>query len=490
MAGWLSFIIYLGLGLWLVSQYISLPGLSKKHVLFGFGIKLIFAIAYILVFQFYFSNGELYGDSATFFTDSKLISEIFFESPNDFLRLMFGLDPLSQESQELLNQTRIWSVGASSDWINDNRLILKVNAIIHFFSSGNVYIHALVFSGLSYLGIVMIFLSFHDYIHQKKLFWFAIIAFPNIAFWGTGLLKESIFIFAFGLLIYGIYLFKTHRLLAIVITLLGAYLLVVNKPYAGFIIIGFTGLYLMGHLFQYTKRSLIINSLFALIVITGIFTLSSKFNLTDKISYKQQDLNNLAKGGIAFITDSSFCAFPYSTLDHFERIGEDGIIVKTATEGQYKLFGQPTFYPFEILPSDKAYAVYLIYAPSNSYVEPVLINHSVTQLLKNTGAALMNVFIRPFPTDQGDQLKYLSFVSNLALILFLIFAIKNRRPLTPKCQYIVVSMIGASVLIALIIGWSVPIFGAIVRYKLPVDLLLIILGFILLRPKLFNHDKY
>ncbi len=488
MFGWLSFTVGLGLSVLLINQFIQAEGLLKRDVLLGFGIKLAYAITYILIFQFYFSNGTLYGDSATFISDSALINQVFAESPTDFFRLMLGLEPLQESSIHLLNQTNIWSVGASYDWVNDNRLILKINALIHFFSLGNVYVHALVFCIFSCLGIVLIYKAFQGFTGRKTVFWFTIIAFPNLAFWGTGLLKESIFLLGFGLLVYGIYKWKVNIKPSIFAIALGSFLLVINKPYAGFIVVGFAAFYAIGALFHYSKRSLFITTGLALVMIISLFTIPSKLNLTDKISYKQKDLNNLAKGGIAFITDSSFCTFPYHKLDHFKRVGEDGILVKTSTKGIYKLFGEPTFYPFEISPSEQLYDVYLIYAPSNSYIEPTLINQSPLQLLKNSGSALINVLLRPFPGDNGDQLKYLSFISNLALLVFLIYALMNRRQLTLKCLYLVSSLIGASLLIALIIGWSVPIFGAIVRYKIPVDLLLLILGFVILKPISTPHE--
>lgn len=43
--------------------------------------------------------------------------------------------------------------------------------------------------------------------------------------------------------------------------------------------------------------------------------------------------------------------------------------------------------------------------------------------------------------------------------------------------------------ISALIGWTTPIFGAAVRYKVPVDILMVITSFILFSKKTFSYEK-
>jgi hypothetical protein len=103
-------------------------------------------------------------------------------------------------------------------------------------------------------------------------------------------------------------------------------------------------------------------------------------------------------------------------------------------------------------------------------------------LLLVTPEALINTLFRPFPTDAGGILKYLAFFSNLLFISFVIFAIIKRKSLIDEQKYWVTYLLLAAFVILLFIGWTTPIVGAIVRYKIAAEILLIIAFSILLKP--------
>src|SRR5690606_26655576 len=143
-----------------------------------------------------------------------------------------------------------------------------------------------------------------------------------------------------------------------------------------------------------------------------------------------QDFINLAKGGIFFINDSSFCAFDYQDIDHFEYNSKNKLIqVEQPTKGEYKLFGEKTFHPFTVQPDTNLYEVYLVVSPSETFVDATPIQNSPIQLLKNTPMAFFNVLIRPLPTDNGSNFKYLAFIENLLFLGVLVFVFIKRRPL-------------------------------------------------------------
>ena len=145
-----------------------------------------------------------------------------------------------------------------------------------------------------------------------------------------------------------------------------------------------------------------------------------------------------------------------------------------------KIFGEDEFYPFKIEPSPTKFDVYHIMKPSDSYVYVPPIKGSGVQLLKNTPRAIVNVMLRPFPTDNGSFFKYFVFAENILFLAFLIFSFLNKRKLTKEDRSWLFYLISGALILILIIGWTTPILGAIARYKMAPQLLLLIAAFITL----------
>ena len=465
--------------------------LTPQTYLFSFGIKVLYGIIYILIYTYYFSDGQsIYGDTYRFMADSKIICSIAFQDFSVFFKLITGFGNLSPaEVNTYLTETQIWDYGNNGDWINDNRLVLRLNSLIHFISLNNIYTHALLFSFISFSGIHLLYHAFKENVENKKLFWYTLVLWPAIGFWGGSILKETLLVFAMGLWFYAlIKLIRHYRFFTLLILITAGLILIFNKPYAGLLIIFSSLTICIGYLMNWKSSAI----RFAVLLFIGggiiITVLPIEMNLTNKISAKQRDLNNLGKGGIAFITDSSFCVFPYQSITHFEIQNKETIRVLKAARGQYKLFGQSEFHNFQINSSSQTYDIYLVYPPSNSYFETTPINYSVTTLLQNIPAALVNVFIRPFPWDNGDKMKILVFIFNLLLLGLLIFSLMKRRQLLQEEKYIVLTFLFIGLGIAIVIGLTIPIFGAIARYKLPVEIAVIMFSMIRLKKHPFSHE--
>ena len=480
----ISFIIVLVLTvfcLWRLSWGIRL---SQRDLYWGWGIKLAYAFLFVFIFSQYYGNGKLYGDAYNFMNDSKVLYEYGKKDPGGYFKLLFGFaEDNSTFNQSILGETQIWSYGDNGDFINDNRLIIRINSVIHFFSFGNVYVHALLLAFLSYLGVVLLYKTFYSHFSNKRLSFFVLIAFPSIGFWGSGITKEALLLFGMGLFFYGLFKSLTKaKPLHFILLLAGVFILLFNKPHVGLILIALSPFLIYALKFEPRK---IVRTLFPFICITGLVVLTytpTQFNLLDKVSYKQKDLINIGKGGIFFVTDSSFCAFDFQYLQHFKQENENMISVLRETKGEYKLFGENTFAPFSISPSDKKYDVYLIQPPSASYIEVEPINYSGRNMLTNIPEAMVNTLIRPAPEDPGSVLKYFSFANNLLFLGMILFTVFYRKNLKERQKLIITYFVISGILILLLIGWTTPILGAIVRYKIAAELLLLFALSMTLKP--------
>jgi hypothetical protein len=68
------------------------------------------------------------------------------------------------------------------------------------------------------------------------------------------------------------------------------------------------------------------------------------------------------------------------------------------------------------------------------------------------------------------------------ILLFFGFAIYFRKKLNFDEKNIVFTLLTFALFLSLLIGWTTPVLGAIIRYRFPAQFALIIAGLILLKP--------
>jgi hypothetical protein len=476
------------------TRYSGKLNLSTKEILIGWFISVSIGCLYLYIFKFHFGGGSLYGDSKNFVQDGLILGDLARENPIQFLKLLIGID---SNNLELLNnelaETNIWSYGDNGDFINDNRLIIKINALISLFSGGNLWIHSVVFCGIFYTGILLLYQSFKTYCSRQKLLFYGLLLFPTISFWGNGITKESVLILAMGLYFYSVIKFINSQWnwKTIVTILLAVSLLAFNKPHVGITLLFFSWIFLFVRRTQFGWKQLgIISSITLFFAISFSYT-PNRVNLVDRISFKQKELINLGEGGVFFINDSSFCAFDYKDNSKFTYYKDaNQLTIDQDVSGEYKLFGDTIFHEFSAFSSQKRYDVYHIIPPSSSIVPVNRINYSGIQLIKNAPQALTNVLIRPFPWDPGDQLKIVSFIENILFILFFVYVMWNRKESLNKNERIIITyLFFAATALLLIIGWTTPILGAIVRYKMAPLLLIFIALACFIKPLKINYEN-
>ena len=461
-------------------------GLSKKSLMIGWGIKLLFAGLFLLIFTHYYSNGSLYGDVANFMYDSSVLADYGRSDPGGYFNLLMGMnsDDLSLMQNEL-SETKIWSYGDNGDFINDNRLIIRINSVIHFFSFGNILVHSLIFAFISFIGTIFIYKTFSKLVNNQHFLFFGLLLFPTIGFWGSGISKECLMIFAFGIFCWGLskLLQKRNDKWSRLTFIVGLAMLLFNKPHMGICLLVFLPFFIWFYKSGINKKKLAISLGILTIIGVALSYSPPKTNPVDKISNKLQDFKNIGTGGVFFITDSSFCAFDYATFDHFSYNSEHSLIqVNKPTTGEYKLFGKDEFYPFTIPKSEKQYDVYLIQPPSNSIVEVPSIKGSGVQLIKNIPLAIMNTTLRPFPTDQGGPLKYVLLLENLIFLVLALFVLRNHEEKDNCTRSWVFLLILAGFSLIVLIGLTTPVLGAVARYKSASFLLFFIALSLIIKP--------
>jgi hypothetical protein len=99
------------------------------------------AVGYALISWYDLKYGG--SDMRSYLTGADAIYRFCLENPMEGMRVFLGL-PLSGPTTALLHeQVPFWFGRPYSEWLNDSRTVIKIQSLIRFVSSGDVWIHLL-----------------------------------------------------------------------------------------------------------------------------------------------------------------------------------------------------------------------------------------------------------------------------------------------------------------------------------------------------------
>ena len=287
---------------------------------------------------------------------------------------------------------------------NDNKTIIRLNAFFRFFSLGYYNVHVIFINFISFAGLICLYKAFSIHCTNKKreLFIF-IFLMPSVLFWGSGLLKDSILLSGFGLLIYSFTLLIKNGVnpLRLIMFTIGLLILAVTKTYVIAIIL--PGLFAWWITKHSNLRKVILTFLFVyglyFFVAFNLYRFNPDYNIAALIFYKQKNFIDLGT-----IHNASMISFP-------------------------------------------------------------VIECSAISILKNSPMAFCNTLFRPFLTDvHGNPMILLSAMENILIIFLIIACIISARKI--KTDPIVIFNIIFITLLFVLIGMISPVLGAIVRYRI------------------------
>lgn len=417
--------------------------------------------------------------------ESKIVRDVYSVSPSDFFHLITGTGDQSVLAEKYLEETHHWDAGEQTI-LNDTKNLIKLHSLIQFVSQNNPLTHILIMCFASLFGVLLLARAIipRSHLSSTQVFWI-IFLFPNMLFWSSGILKEPLMIMGLGLIFYGLaahssFLKRSLFIIPGLLTLLlfKSYLLVILIPVALFLIIY--------HLLPARKLlgSLLITFL-TLTLTSSLFT-GLREKSVHYLTRKQFDFINVARGGLHANTDSTFYYFRPDQYANLQYKG-DSVRLIYPTDALLLKHGQiENPVPVHLEPNDRFWHIYFMNEPSAGYIELTPINNSTAQLVKNIPEALLNVLIRPVPFDPGGILKFPAFIESVLIFLFLFIAIRNRRTLTDHDLMLIASIGIFMLLLAFLIGWTTPVTGAIVRYRIPVYLGFILISLIMIKELKFS----
>lgn len=377
--------------------------IPKKWFLGIFALKVCFSVMLTLIYTYYYTDRNT-SDIYKYFDGSKIMFDALKTNPIDFFKMLFGLDNDSAYfDKTYYTKMRFWYRSFDSTMFSDSHVIIRFNALLRCFSFGNIYTHNLVINFISLLGLTALFRFFKPFFEDKT----------KVLFYGIFLIPSVLF-WGSGLLKESFILFGL-----------------------GFLLLSIQQLF-----FQFKWYQL------PLMVLSIIFLLYTKFYvlialLIPLLSYVIYQRVALKKVLLSYL-------FSIGILVVFALIGW---LVKD-------------FNPFDLIVSkhQEFYRFNKIYPSNSSFEMPYLIDW--WSVIRHTPNAWLNTFIRPYLWESKSPFVLISALENLLFIGLLILAFLYPNKRSVNWFYVLFSLSFVLVLFS-IIGLTVPIFGALVRYKVP-----------------------
>lgn len=223
----LSIVCFLFLGAMLLfTQFRHLSSIGRTIAWVAKGISAL-ALIYIYT-NVYPKRSE--ADIFKYFDDSKQLTILAYEDPSAFGRIFFG----TWESKDLpyLNRMNYWFRSYDHGLANDNRMVIRVNALMNLMTRGVYGINLVLFLFLSFLGCYWIYAFLLHFNARKPSAFVAAFLIPSTLFWSSGILKESLLMFALGGFLWSLLsLSKKWELRYVMLGCLTLYMLLFLKIY-------------------------------------------------------------------------------------------------------------------------------------------------------------------------------------------------------------------------------------------------------------------
>jgi hypothetical protein len=398
----------------------SIEGLPRKDIAIAFIIKTLAALLLIWIYSNYYRERHN-ADIFKYFDDSLIITSSFLTNPKDFFSMIFGFENhYEQLHQNYFINMNHWDSSYTSTILNESRLVIRLNAIIGLISFKIYFIHALFFSFLSLIGFVYIIKTLKKISpteNFRHVFW-ALILFPSILLFSSGILKEPLIILGLGTCTFSLISIienKKLRTKTILLFLLSLLLILKVKFYVFCCL--FSSIFIYVSIKKINKNPnliLLLNLLVISLIVGLLHFLNSEYDPIVIISKKQQDFIRLAE-----------------------------------------------FYN------------------AGSLIEISQIQDNLFSFLKAIPSGFVNSTTKPFPWEISSRIHLIPLFENiiiLGLIGYVLSKFKKLKTIFDKNKYAhLYSVVVFIISLYCIIGITTPVFGALIRYKIP-GLIFIIIG--------------
>jgi len=201
---------------------------AYQYYFAGLVIKLISAIIFLLIFTGYYGGGDTVDYLLCTINTSKLLSA----EPQKWFEIFFNQVPW-EVSMRYFDQ-----FGGTLKYMwrgDDTRFVIKISSLFCTLGWRAFLPTTILVSAFSYLGVWKLYLFFTEYFPTlRKQMAIAVLFFPSLLFWGSGVMKDTYTFASAGWLVYNIYMVffkKQSRVKNILLALFNIWIIISIKPY-------------------------------------------------------------------------------------------------------------------------------------------------------------------------------------------------------------------------------------------------------------------
>lgn len=381
-------------------------GIEDKKTFLGiaFLLKVLAGIVLTLIYTYYYPN-RILADTFRYFDDSAHLHQLLLTNPKDYFLVMLGIKSEVREGIPALENMNNWFPALRSPLYNDNRTVIRINAVIRWFSLGSYYVHLVFFGFMGFVGQLYMYKAFRKYfVNKQTLLALFIFLIPSVVFWTSGNLKEGPLFLAFGYLLFRMEkIMRTgwKRIDFVTVILLFLFLFHM-KFYVGLMLIPVFSFYWCVQKWNRIKRwkLVLINYGFYFLIANAWHFIRFKWSLFTVFKWKKKDFQGLAN------------------------VMESKSLMRT-----YEL-------------EDNAFS-----------------------FLLNIPQGLVNTLFRPLIWEAYTSLIFLNVIENIGVLIFIGFCVYFRSK--ERISNIAYCFIVYALSLIVIVGMVTPILGSLVRYKVP-----------------------
>lgn len=488
MLNYILFTLYLG-GLFVLifkgNFFKNIP-VNKYVLLTIFVLKLSAGIGLNILYSSYYTDTSQ-SDIHKYVDDGIALKNLAYEDVSLFLNMMAGTGDdafLSSAHSETLKN---WNPHKGeylevtgykdSNFIQSQRFLIRLNALIAFISNGFLPIHTLFICFLSFWGGLLFFKTCIHIAPDKKMQLLAAsFLIPSVLLWSSGILKESMLIWGLGLITYAAFSpsEKRYKILAFVG---GFFILLFNSMHV--LALFFFGLMIYFAFIKYRTKALIIPVFLFLITVCVHYLVPEKSPfayLSSKQNYQQQ----IGRGGYYFFNtaDKSFqICVSESEMEYALQSGNafsaEQTLYYLSPTVEYSLYGTGKVSEIK-LPLDTYSGEYYLmfhFPRAGSYINGPPLFPEPAGWISYLPTAIKNVFWEPIGLANKNPLLWLTSIENALVILLLLFYFSNKTSFK-NIDAFSIFLFSFSLGFFLLIGYTDVIAGNILRHKAPALLFL------------------
>lgn len=174
--------------------------LFVTHVLFN--LKFVVGIFIWFIYTFYYKDVQN-NDVHKFYNDALILRNSANENPKAFFQMLIGKE--DETTLPSTSQMKNWERNFDEAPVNENKTIIRLNALLMFVSFKTYFVHILFMCFISLLGFILLVNSVFNLVEIKKtVLAIPVLFLPSVLFWTSGVMKEPVLILGLGLFIYGI----------------------------------------------------------------------------------------------------------------------------------------------------------------------------------------------------------------------------------------------------------------------------------------------